>query len=565
MSSVAVIGLGAMGTRIARRLLAAGHDVSVWNRTAAKMAPLVELGATAATTPADAAVRAEVVVTMVSDAGVLQTVTEGELGIAAGLSGAAALIEMSTVGPAAVSRLASLLPPGVGLLEAPVLGSIDEAESGTLAIFVGGPEALVERWTPLLSELGTPIHVGPLGAGAAAKLVANSTLFGVLGLLGEALTLAEGLGLTRETAFTVLAKTPLAAQAERRRPSIESGKCPPRFSLSLARKDAELITDAAAAAGLDLPLAEVQRRRFIEAERAGWGEEDYSAVIGWLPWRASPARSTRTMSSAKASRVAFDGLIVDLDGVVWIGGEPVAGSVAALAELRARQIALVFLTNDPTHSRAEYAARLTQIGVAATEAEIVTSGSALASLIGDTEGAGRTVFVIGSPSLKEELRRVGLELRDGERGREVDAVAVGGHAGFGYDDLRIAAQAVRGGARLFATGRDATFPMPDGPWPATGSILAAVETAAGVRATVAGKPEPYIYAVASSLLSDRHRVAIVGDHLEADIAGGKRAGLGTILVLSGTTSAQELEVSEVEPDVVLDDLAGLLEMPSVSP
>jgi len=566
MSSAAVIGLGAMGGRIARRLLAAGHEVSVWNRTAEKMTPLVELGAIAATTPSDAAGRAEVVVTMFADPEALQTVTEGERGIAAGLASSATLIEMSTVGPAAISRLASLLPPKVGLLDAPVLGSIDEAASGTLAIFVGGPEALVERWTPLLSVLGTPIHVGPLGAGAAAKLVANSTLFGVLGVLGEALALADGLGLSRETAFTVLANTPLAAQADRRRRAIETGEYPRRFSLSLARKDAELITEAAAAAGLELSLAEVQRRRFSEAERAGWGEGDYSAVIGWLCRPARPARPIKAAGSAtKALGLAFDGLIVDLDGVVWIGGEPVAGSVAALAELRARQIALVFLTNDPTHSRAEYAARLTQIGVAATEAEIVTSGSALAALIGDTEGTGKTIFVIGSPSLKQELRRVGLELRDGERGREVDAVAVGGHSGFSYDELRIAAQAVRGGARLYAAGRDATFPMPDGPWPATGSILAAVETAAGVRATVAGKPEPYIYAVASSLLRDRDRVAIVGDHLVADVGGGKRAGLTTILVLSGTTSAEELEAAGVEPDFVLDDLAGLLQMPSMRP
>jgi 3-hydroxyisobutyrate dehydrogenase/2-hydroxy-3-oxopropionate reductase len=107
-------------------------------------------------------------------------------------------------------------------------------------------------------------------------------LFGVLGLIGEALALAERLGLSREAGFKVLAKTPLAAQAERRRPSIESGEYPRRFSLSLARKDAELITEAAAAAGLDLPLADVQRRRFGEAERAGWGERDYSAVIGWI-------------------------------------------------------------------------------------------------------------------------------------------------------------------------------------------------------------------------------------------------------------------------------------------
>lgn len=264
---------------------------------------------------------------------------------------------------------------------------------------------------------------------------------------------------------------------------------------------------------------------------------------------------------AGGANVNFDGLIVDLDGVVWIGEEPVPGSAAALAELRARGVALVFLTNDPSRSRADYAARLMQIGVKATEAEIVTSGSALASLIRDREGAGTTAFVIGSRSLKSELERVGLQLCDGEAGREAEVVAVGGHTNFNYDELCIAAQAVCRGASLYAAGRDATFPMPDGPWPATGSILAAVETAAGTRAIVAGKPEAHIFEIARSLLADCRRVAIVGDHLEADIAGGKRAGLTTILVLTGTTSRERLEAAEVEPDVVLEDLAGLVARP----
>jgi 3-hydroxyisobutyrate dehydrogenase-like beta-hydroxyacid dehydrogenase len=273
--------MGAMGGRMARRLVAAGHDLVVWNRTAEQMRPLLELGAASAADPADAARRAEVIVTMVSDPEALRAVTEGEVGIVAGAS-SATVIEMSTVGSDAISRLASLLPEDTGLLDAPVLGSLDEAESGALVIFVGGPAQLVERWTPLLSVLGTPIHVGPLGAGAAAKLVANSTLLGLLGVLGEALILAERLGLSREAAFGVLARTPLAAQAERRRSAIESGEYPFRFSLSLARKDADLIAEAAAAVGIDLPLAHVQRGLFKQAERAGWGERDYSAVIGWM-------------------------------------------------------------------------------------------------------------------------------------------------------------------------------------------------------------------------------------------------------------------------------------------
>ena len=271
-----------MGGRIARRLLDGAHEVIVWNRTPEKAAEIAALGAAVAETPAAAARRADVVITMVSDAAALAAVSDGPDGILAGLAPPATVIEMSTVGPAAVGRLASRLPAGVGLLDAPVLGSLSEAEAGTLAIFVGGPEALVERWTPLLATVGTPTRVGPLGAGAAAKLVANATLLGVLGLLGEALALAHGLGLADEAAFEVLAATPLAEQAARRRAAIASGDYPRRFSLSLARKDADLIAQAAAAAGVELGLAEVQRRRFTDAERAGWGERDYSAVLAWI-------------------------------------------------------------------------------------------------------------------------------------------------------------------------------------------------------------------------------------------------------------------------------------------
>jgi 3-hydroxyisobutyrate dehydrogenase-like beta-hydroxyacid dehydrogenase len=282
MSAVAVVGLGAMGSRIARRLLDAGHEVVVWNRTPAKTEELVALGATAGESPAESARRAEVVITMVSDPDALRAVAAGPDGIAAGADDSVTVIEMSTVGPAALAELALLLPPGAGLLDAPVLGSLSEAESGSLAVFVGGPEALVERWTPVLSALGSPIHVGPLGAGAAAKLVANTTLFGTLGVLGEALALAQGLGLSREATFAVLGKTPLAAQAERRRPAIESGDHPARFSLSLARKDADLIAEAAEAARVDLRLTEAARRWLAAAEEAGWGDRDYAAVLAWI-------------------------------------------------------------------------------------------------------------------------------------------------------------------------------------------------------------------------------------------------------------------------------------------
>jgi 3-hydroxyisobutyrate dehydrogenase-like beta-hydroxyacid dehydrogenase len=276
---VAVVGLGAMGSRIAGRLLSAGHGVVVWNRDATKTVSLRASGAVAAASPAEATRRADVVITIVRDEQALSDVTEGSNGIVAGATGATTVIQMSTVGPAAVSRLAAALEGRTNLLDAPVLGSVTEADAGTLTIFVGGETELVERWTPLLSVLGSVLKAGPLGAGTAAKLVANSTLFGVLGVLGEAPALADGLDLSREIAFAVLATTPLAPQAARRREAIESGEYPRRFALALARKDADLILEAARGARIDLRLLPATRAWFADAERWGAAAQDYTAVL----------------------------------------------------------------------------------------------------------------------------------------------------------------------------------------------------------------------------------------------------------------------------------------------
>jgi 3-hydroxyisobutyrate dehydrogenase-like beta-hydroxyacid dehydrogenase len=263
VSSVAVLGLGAMGSRIARRLIDAGHDVVVWNRTPAKAEGFPRV----ARTPAEAAREAEVTITMVSNPQALREVT-AEIE-------PQTLVEMSTVGPAAIQELAGRVPR---LLDAPVLGSRSEAEEGTLHVFVGGQRELYEQYEPLLAALGTVHHVGPVGAGASAKLVANSTLFGALGVLAEAIRLADRLGLSREAAFEVLAATPIAQQAERRRAALEANDYSPRFPLALARKDADLVTAAAP----DLRLAQAARSWLADADAASWGERDYSALLAWI-------------------------------------------------------------------------------------------------------------------------------------------------------------------------------------------------------------------------------------------------------------------------------------------
>lgn len=560
-STVSVVGLGGMGSRIARRLLGAGYEVIVWNRSHEKTSSLLDLGALPVHTPAEAAARAEMVITMVSDPEALRNVTEGPAGVAAGAGTSSTVVEMSTVGLVAIERLRSALPERTGLLDAPVLGSLQEAESGSLTIFVGGPRPLFDQARPMLSVLGTPIHAGNLGCGAAAKLVANTAHFDTLATLGEAVALSMGLGLSRAVTYQVLAATPLALQAERRQRAIETGEYPTRFALALARKDARLISEAAAAAGVRLKLTPAAEMWLAEAEQLGLGGQDYTAVLeailhrghgGGTPGQGAPSGPTQ-----------YDGLIVDLDGVVWRGGaaDMIEGAADAIAAIRAKGTQVLFLTNDPRSSRSALAAALTQGGIPAKPADVMTSAAATARLLGSlNDFAHRTALVVGSAPLHEEVAAAGFRLVEPEDATEADVVVVGGHEGFDYRELRAATAAIRNGARLFATGRDAVFPTPDGSWPATGSILAAIETAGGRPAVVVGKPEPIVFGIAREALTGCERIGVVGDHLVSDVLGAKRAGLDAILVLSGVTTRAELERAIVQPDLVLESLAAFVKV-----
>lgn len=557
MNRVAVVGLGAMGSRLARRLLSAGYPVTVWNRSAASAAALADLGAMVVPTPAEAAAQADMLITVVSGPEALRAVTEGRSGVAAGAHRTLTVIEMSTAGPAAEHRLGAALPAGTGLLDAPVLGSLTEAEAGSLTIFAGGPAADLAKARPLLSVLGTVLHVGPLGSGAAAKLVANMALFCTLAALGEAIALGRALGLPPRALADVLGVTPLASQAARRRQAIDAGTYPRRFALSLARKDADLISAASAATGTDLRLAGSARTWLADAEAAGWGDHDYTAMLAAI---VSPGLSVqnRPPSGAAVQPRAYDGLIIDLDGVMWRGSQPVRGAAEAVVRLRASGTRVVFLTNDPQASPREQAARLTAMGVPAAASDVLTSGRAAARyLAARRDLAGRAALVCGPPALREEIRQAGIRLVPRGRACQAGLVIVAGHERFSYAELRAAVTAVAAGAQLFATGRDPVVATADGPVPATGAVLAAVETAAGVTATVLGKPEPRVFAVARQALAGCRQVAMVGDNLRSDIVGARRAGLDAVLVLTGTTAEKDLSSSAVQPDSVFPSLAEL--------
>jgi glycerol-1-phosphatase len=237
----------------------------------------------------------------------------------------------------------------------------------------------------------------------------------------------------------------------------------------------------------------------------------------------------------------FDALLIDLDGVVWVGGTPLPGAVEALEELRRQRVPVAFVTNDPASSPERHAARLTRLGHPVDGGSVVTSASATADLLAERHPGARA-FVLGPEALRQHLRDARLDVRLGEDGRDAEVVAIGGTSQLTFDDLRRATQAVLAGAALYATNRDPIFPMPDGPWPATGALVAAVETAKGVTAKAVGKPEPWLFEQATArvlaALDGRvrgraPRIVVVGDRRDADVAGGRRAGLTTVLVGNG--------------------------------
>jgi 3-hydroxyisobutyrate dehydrogenase-like beta-hydroxyacid dehydrogenase len=281
MTAVGVLGLGAMGRAIAARLLGAGHDVRVWNRTPGRDEELVAADARRSTTPADAVRDVEVVITMVTDPPALEAVLFGPDGAASAISEAATLIDMSTVGPTAIASTVERLAP-VAVLDAPVLGSVPSVESGSLVILAGGDHAVFERHTELLSLLGTPIYLGASGSGAWLKLVNNAASTATLVALGELLALTDRAGLRIDDVLKGLEAGPLASLIERWRPRLKGEDQSSYFRLALARKDLALVFDEAEREDTELTVAEAAAARCDEAIETGLGDEDFGAIVAFL-------------------------------------------------------------------------------------------------------------------------------------------------------------------------------------------------------------------------------------------------------------------------------------------
>lgn len=275
-----------------------------------------------------------------------------------------------------------------------------------------------------------------------------------------------------------------------------------------------------------------------------------------LTTRTVPKRATSLPAVTLADQ--FDGFLVDLDGVVWIGHDPVPGAAETLAALLAGGKEIAFVTNNPARHPARYAERLREMGVEVAESRIVTAGVVTARLAGEAAGPDGGAFVIGSTALKEMVAATGATVLEGEAAEKAAVVVVSGHRRFDYGELFTSKRALDAGAALIATSHDPTMPMPGGEWPGTGAVLAAVETASGCVAEIGGKPERHLFEMALEAIGRPPRVAMIGDRVSSDIAGGHNAGLATVLVLSGTTSQAEAAAADPRPDHVIDDLAGLL-------
>ncbi|HEY3066652.1 MAG TPA: HAD-IIA family hydrolase [Methylomirabilota bacterium] len=271
------------------------------------------------------------------------------------------------------------------------------------------------------------------------------------------------------------------------------------------------------------------------------------------------------MADTDAARLRYDppapilahrGWLLDLDGTVYRGEVLIPGADVAIAALRGAGRRVAFLSNKPLQTRAEYAAKLTRLGVPAEPDDVVNSSLVLGRHLA-TIDPGASLFVIGEPPLKRELAAAGFEVRNDAR---VRWVVIAFDRTFDYAKLDTALQAVRGGARLIATNPDRTCPTEDGEIPDCAGMTAAVEAVTGQRVEITvGKPSPIMLEVALAALGmAAAECAIVGDRIETDIVMGKRLGLGTVLVLSGITRADDPRIAQMAPDAVLPSIRDLI-------
>lgn len=252
---------------------------------------------------------------------------------------------------------------------------------------------------------------------------------------------------------------------------------------------------------------------------------------------------------------SIDGIVSDMDGVLWRGDMALPGLADLFAFTRDARLPLALATNNSAKSQGEYVAKLARLGVAGVrEEQIVTSRVATVDYLRRHHRAGSTVYVIGSPGLAEMIAAAGFVVT-----AEAQIVVVGLDTALTYDKLWRATHLISSGATFLGTNGDVSLPGEGGLMPGAGSILAALEAATGTAPTIIGKPQPAMFEAALGVLGTAAaRTLMLGDRLATDIAGARRAGLKVALLLTGVTTAADVATAGISPDAVFADLPALL-------
>ena len=247
-------------------------------------------------------------------------------------------------------------------------------------------------------------------------------------------------------------------------------------------------------------------------------------------------------------------LIIDMDGVLYLGNQPMPRLCEFITFLRERPIHFILATNNSTRTPQEYVEKLAGMGVTVSPEEILVSGQATARYLAREYPPGTRVHVFGMPALKQAIVNEGFILAD----EDVELVVASMDRQVTFEKLKRATLLIRGGARFIATNLDPTNPSEEGLIPGSGAMIVALEAASGTKATVIGKPEPIMYQLAMDQMGARpETTAALGDRADTDILGGKRAGLTTLCVLSGSSERSEAEAYEA--DMIFEDIADLWE------
>ena len=260
-------------------------------------------------------------------------------------------------------------------------------------------------------------------------------------------------------------------------------------------------------------------------------------------------------------------LIIDMDGVLWHGPKPIPGLTEFFQTLRELRIKFILATNNASHTPAQYVNKLAKLNVDVSLDEILTSGTATAHYLAERyEPATTRIFVVGEDGARQPLLDRGFTLTglyevnnpDNQTAKGADIVVCGKDETLTWDKLATATLNIKAGAQFIGTNADTTLPTEHGIIHGNGAILAALQTATGVAPTIIGKPEPIMYQQALAFLgSGSDSTAAIGDRLETDILGAKRAGLRSLMVLTGISSRQDLLNSAYQPDWVMEDIRAI--------